>query len=157
MPRAATPGEGSANSTELSTEAPPDQLVSPSLAKMGRMKWRDERGLSNSVQVAVLFPLGLGVFLALLQWALIVWAESSAIAAAQQGASVAAQLGSTEAEGRQAALEAADNGSLHEVSATIERGPRVTSATVTGRAVVVLWPREVSKTVILTTERVSGP
>lgn len=93
----------------------------------------------------------------MVQWALVVWAQSSAIAAAQQGASVAAQLGSTAGEGRQAALEAADNGSLHEVSATIERGPRVTSATVTGRAVVVLWPREVSKTVILTTERVSGP
>lgn len=117
----------------------------------------DERGLSNSVQAAVLFPLGMGLFLALLQWGLVAWAETSAIGAAQHGAAVAARHGSTAGEGQLAAFHAADNGSLHAVSVQVVRGSRDTTATVTGRAVVVLWPREVSKTVVVTTERVTSP
>ena len=54
------------------------------------MRRDDERGLSTSVQAALLFPFALGLFLALLQWGLVAWAESSALAAAQQTA-VAAQ------------------------------------------------------------------
>ncbi|MBB1509216.1 TadE/TadG family type IV pilus assembly protein [Tessaracoccus sp. MC1756] len=120
---------------------------------MGRH--RDERGLSNSVQAALLFPVGLGLFLALLQWAMVSWAEGSAIAAAQQGASVAAVEGNTAGEGRAAALQAAANGSLTGVTADVTRGARLTTATVTGRAVVVVWPRDISRTVVVTTERVT--
>ena len=114
------------------------------------MRRDDERGLSTSVQAALLFPFALGLFLALLQWGLVAWAESSALAAAQQGASVAG-------EGHAAALGVADNGSLTSVTAHVERGARETRATVTGRAVVVLWPREVSKTIVVNTERVTRP
>lgn len=122
-----------------------------------RTRRRDERGLSNSVQAAVLFPLGLALLLGLVQWALVTWAESSAMSAAQQGASVAAQEGSTAGEGQAAALTAADNGSLTAVSSQVSRGPRETTATVSGRAVVVLWPREITKTVVVSTERVTRP
>ena len=120
-------------------------------------RWGDERGLSNSVQAALLFPLGLMLLLGLMQWALVAWADSSAMAAAQQGAAVAARYGSTAGEGRSAALAAADNGSLQAVSADGRRGPRETTATVRGRAVVVLWPREITKTVVLPSERVTHP
>ncbi|MCG6566484.1 TadE/TadG family type IV pilus assembly protein [Tessaracoccus sp. ZS01] len=120
---------------------------------MGRH--RDERGLSNSVQAALLLPVGLGLFLALLQWAMVSWAEGSAIAAAQQGASVAAVEGATAGEGRAAALQAASNGSLTGIAAEVTRGARLTTATVTGRAVVVVWPRDISRTVVVTTERVT--
>ena len=105
----------------------------------------------------MLFPLGLALLLGLVQWALVTWAESSAMSAAQQGASVAAQEGSAAGEGQAAALTAADNGSLTSVSAQVNRGPRETTATVSGRAVVVLWPREISKTVVVSTERVTRP
>ncbi|MHA7860523.1 TadE/TadG family type IV pilus assembly protein [Tessaracoccus sp. Y36] len=120
---------------------------------MGRH--RDERGLSNSVQAALLLPVGLGLFLALLQWAMVSWAEGSAIAAAQQGASVAAVEGATAGEGRAAALQAASNGSLTGIAAEVTRGARLTTATVTGRAVVVVWPWDISRTVVVTTERVT--
>jgi len=121
------------------------------------MRRDDERGLSTSVQAALLFPFALGLFLALLQWGLVAWAESSALAAAQQGASVAARLDAAAVEGHAAALGVADNGSLTSVTAHVERGARETRATVTGRAVVVLWPREVSKTIVVNTERVTRP
>lgn len=120
-------------------------------------RWGDERGLSNSVQAALLFPVGLGIFLALLQWGLVAWAESSAMSAAQQGAAVAARYGSTVGEGRASALTAADNGSLSAVSVEVHRGARQTTATVQGRAVTVLWPRDVAKTVVVATERVTQP
>ncbi|GAA4901964.1 hypothetical protein GCM10025789_20750 [Tessaracoccus lubricantis] len=120
-----------------------------------RKSRRDERGLSNSIQTTLLFPLGLALFLGLLQWALVSWAQATAIAAAQQGASVAAVHGATAGEGRHAALEAAANGSMTGVAVAVERGAAHTTATVTGRAVVVVWPREVSGSVMVPTERVT--
>ena len=116
---------------------------------------RDERGMSNSVQAAVLFPLFFALFLGLLQWALITWAEASALAGAQHGAAVAARHAATAGEGHSAALGAADNGSLVAVEVRVERGARETTATVSGRALVVLWPKEVTKTVVVATERLT--
>ncbi|MDO5677389.1 MAG: TadE/TadG family type IV pilus assembly protein [Propionibacteriaceae bacterium] len=121
------------------------------------MKRRCERGLSNSVQAAVLFPLGLAIFLGLVQWALVAWAESTAVAAAQQGAAVAARFEASGADGQAAALSAAGNGSLESVTVQVSRGASQTTATVSGRCVVVLWPMEISKTVVVSTERVTRP
>lgn len=118
---------------------------------------RDERGMSSSVQAALLLPLAIGLLVGLVQWALVAWAESTALAAAQQGAAVAAAEGSSEGAGEAAALEVAGNGSLSGATATVRDGGRHTTATVTGRAVVVLWPFEVSKTMVATTERVTEP
>lgn len=117
----------------------------------------NERGLSNSVQTALLFPVGLGLLLALLQWALITWADATAMAAAHEGAIVAASLGATAGDGQSAAIRAADSGALTQVTASVERGSRQTSATVTGNAVVVLWPQKVSHTMMVTTERLTQP
>ena len=48
-----------------------------------------DRGLSGSVQLAVLLPFALGIFLLLLQWSLVTWAEATALAAAQEAARTA--------------------------------------------------------------------
>ncbi|MFT3886721.1 MAG: hypothetical protein QM713_00950 [Arachnia sp.] len=120
---------------------------------MGRTA--SERGLSGSVQLALLLPLALGVFFLLLQWSFTSWAEATALAAAQESAAVAAALDGSEAAGRKAGAEAADTGALSRVTVTVDRGPRHTTATVTGRPVFVLWPSTVSKTSVAATERVT--
>ncbi len=116
----------------------------------------DERGLSGSVQAVVLLPLTIGILLSLLQWSLQYWAESTALAAAQQGVAVASAYDGRWADGEAAAAEVAGNGSLSGVRVSITRGARTTTATVSGRAVVVIWPRQISKTVTAATERVTG-
>lgn len=112
--------------------------------------------MSGSVQVAVLLPLTLGIFLLLLQWSLVAWADATALAAAQQGASSAARLGSDTADARAEAGVVAGNGSLRSVRVTVQRGTRQTTATVSGTVVTVLWTRQVSKTVVVTSERLTG-
>ena len=116
----------------------------------------DERGLSGSVQAVVLMPLTIGILFSLLQWSLQYWAESTALAAAQQGAAVASAYGGRPGDGEAAAADVADNGSLSDVRVSVSRGARTTTATVSGRAVVLLWPRPISTTVTTATERVTG-
>ena len=116
---------------------------------------RDQRGLSNSVQYAPLLPVTFAVLLAVLQWAFLYWAEAPALAAAQEGAAVASVLDGSAAAGEGAAARAADTGGLSAILVDVERGPGETRATVSGRAVSLLWPREVSKTVVVATERLS--
>lgn len=117
---------------------------------------RNERGLSGSVQAVVLLPVSIGIMFSLLQWSLQYWAEATALAAAQQGAAVASAYDGTRADGVAAASEVADNGALTGVRVEIARGARSTTASVRGRAVVVVWPREISKAVTVQTERVTG-
>lgn len=120
------------------------------------MKMRPgERGLSNSVQVAVLLPFSFAVLLAVLQWAMVSWAEATALSAAQHGAAVAAALDGSAAAGEAAATGAARTAALQSVSVTVERGGATTTATVSGRALVVVWPRDVTRTVVVPTERLS--
>ncbi|MHA6511884.1 hypothetical protein [Tessaracoccus sp. Z1128] len=116
----------------------------------------DQRGMSGSVQAVVLLPVTIGVFLSLLQWSLQYWGEATALAAAQQGAAVAAAFGGSRADGEREAAGVAANGALTGVRVSVERGGRVTTATVSGRTVTVVWPREVARTVMVTTERVTG-
>lgn len=116
----------------------------------------DQRGLSGSVQAVVLLPLSIGILLSLLQWSLQYWAESTALAAAQQGVAVAAAYDGRPGDGEAAAAEVAGNGSLSHVRVSISRGARTTTATVSGRAVVIVWPRGIRTTVTAATERVTG-
>ncbi len=116
-----------------------------------------DRGLSGSVQLAVLLPFALGIFLLLLQWSLVTWAEATALAAAQEAARTTAVHDGSEGAGRGAGADVAGNGSLTGVHVVVDRGPRRTTATVTGTAVVVLWPRAVSQTASAATERVTAP
>ena len=61
------------------------------MASLSRPGW-GQRGLSGSVQVTLLLPLAILVLLAALQWALLLWAESTAMAVAQDSARAAAVL-----------------------------------------------------------------
>lgn len=112
--------------------------------------------MSGSVQVAVLLPVAIGVFLLLLQWSLVAWADATALAAAQQGAAVTSRLDGDRSAGISEAAAAADNGSLNEVTVSVHRGAGRTTATVSGRAISLLWPREVSRTVVVPNERLTG-
>ena len=121
------------------------------------MRRAGERGLSNSVQVAILLPLTLGIFLGLLQWSLNAWATATALASAQQAATVASAIGSSAEAGREAAADVHSNGSLSEVEVAVTRGARETTATVSGRPPTVLWPSVVTRTAVVATERLTAP
>ena len=105
-----------------------------SLSKPGR----GQRGLSGSVQVTLLLPLAMLVLLAALQWALLLWAESTAMAAAQDSARAAAVLGGSVADGREAGKRAIFNTSISDVTVNVERAPTFTIAVVEGTAIRVL-------------------
>ena len=111
------------------------------------------------MQVTLLLPFVLGIFLLALQWAMFSWAETTAQAAAQDGARAAAALNGDAGHGRSVALSAADNGSLEQLAADVRRGPRITSATVSGRAlgVIPLFPTTISVTADAPTERLTQP
>lgn len=106
--------------------------------------------------MVVILPFAVGLLLLLIQWSLVSWADATALAAAQQAAAAAVPLGATPAEGRAAGAAVAANGALSDTEVTVAREGGRVRATVSGRAVVVLWPREVSSTVVLTAERLTG-
>ena len=118
---------------------------------------RNERGMSSSLQLSLLFPMIIGIFLLTLQWTMLAWAEATAEAAAQDGARAAALLGGTSAAGRSAALAAATNDSLAGIKARVDRGPITTTATVTGQAltVVPMFPTTITATATVPTERIT--
>ncbi|GAB3821940.1 hypothetical protein GCM10028820_31570 [Tessaracoccus terricola] len=113
--------------------------------------------MSNSVQMTLMFPLVLGVLLTTLQWAMISWANATALAAAQDGArTAAAQYATTEA-GRTTAAAASNNGSLTNITITINRSPTQTTATVTGTALSIIpgYRPTITKTAQSPTERIT--
>lgn len=118
----------------------------------------DERGLSGGVQLTLLFPLAFSVLLLALQWSLVSWADASALAAAQDGARIAATHRGADADGVATAREASDNGSLSEVSVGISRQPGEVVVTVTGRAVSVVpgWSPAITRTARVPVERVTS-
>ena len=112
----------------------PTEVGMASLSKPGR----GQRGLSGSVQVTLLLPLAMLVLLAALQWALLLWAESTAMAAAQDSARAAAVLGGSVADGREAGKRAIFNTSISDVTVNVDRAPTFTIAVVEGTAIRVL-------------------
>ncbi|BCR81055.1 hypothetical protein SK1NUM_14980 [Arachnia rubra] len=98
----------------------------------------DQRGLTGSVQVALLLPLAVLVLLATLQWALLLWAESTAMAAAQDSARAAAALGASEADGQAAGERAVSNSGIGNVTIAVSRTTGFSNAVVRGAAIRVL-------------------
>ena len=98
----------------------------------------DQRGLSGSVQVTLLLPLAMLVLLAALQWALLLWAESTAMAAAQDSARAAAVLGGSVEDGREAGKRAIFNTAISDVTVSVDRASTFTIAVVEGTAIRVL-------------------
>lgn len=117
---------------------------------------RDQRGMSSSVQSVVLLPVAIGLLLLLIQWSLVSWAQATALAAAQEAAAAAAPLGASLHEAEALGATVTDNGSLTGARVTVERRGTQIRATATGQAVRVLWPRQVSSTVVITAERLTG-
>ncbi len=119
---------------------------------------RDQRGLSNGVQTALLFPVAFGMLLLTLQWALVAWADASALAAAQDGARASAVINGSSATGESVAREAAANGALENVEVTVARGAITTMVTVRGTAQSLLpgVRPTVSKAAEVPTERLTN-
>lgn len=90
-----------------------------------------ERGISNGVQVALLLPLAFGIFLGVLQWALLLWAE-----AGLRG--LAADLGWQAASHGAAGTEQVTVAGVSNLAVDVRRGPRLTVVTASGDAVRVL-------------------
>lgn len=111
--------------------------------------------MSGSVQAALLLPVALGLFMLLVQWSLVVWAESVALAAAEHGAAACALSGGGTEAGRSAALRAADGAALTEVEVLVTRNADSSQVTVSGRATALLWRGEVTKTVSMPNERLT--
>ena len=99
---------------------------------------RDQRGMSGSVQVTLLLPLAMLVLLAALQWSLLLWAESTAMAAAQDSARAAAVLGGSAEDGREAGRRALFNSALGDATVKVDRAATFTTAVVEGTAIRVL-------------------
>lgn len=99
---------------------------------------RDQRGLSGSVQVTLLLPLAMLVLLAALQWSLLLWAESTAMAAAQDSARAAAVLGGSIEDGLEAGRRAIFNTAISDVTVKVDRASTLTIAVVEGAAIRVL-------------------
>ena len=116
-----------------------------------------ERGLSHSVQVVVLLPFFFGIFLALLQWSLDAWGQTTALAAAQEAAQVAAAVGGSKSDGVASGTAVSENGSLSNVTVEVVRGSRETVVTVSGNPVTVLWPSTVTRRATVPTERLTAP
>ena len=118
---------------------------------------RDQRGLSNGVQLTLLFPLAFGVLLLTLQWAMVAWADASALSAAQDGARVAAVLNGSTTAGESAARDAASNGSLEHVHVQVSRDATRTTVTVQGTppSLIPGITPSVSKTAAVPTERLT--
>ena len=114
------------------------------------------RGLSNSVQVVVLLPMLIGLFLLLLQWSLHAGGDATARAAAQQAAVTAAAYDGDAGRGQTAGEQVANNGALRDVRVEVRRGATETTATVSGAVVVVVWPARIQATVAVPTERITG-
>lgn len=117
----------------------------------------DEHGLSSSVLATLLFPLVLSALWLAMQWAMLSWAHATAQAAAQDGARTAAALDATAAQGHNAALEAANNGALENITAASQRGATTTTVTVTGTALQVIpgFPVTIDVTATAPTQRLT--
>ena len=94
--------------------------------------------MSGSVQVTLLLPLAMLVLLAALQWSLLLWAESTAMAAAQDSARAAAVLGGSAEDGREAGRRAIFNTAISDVTVKVDRASTLTIAVVEGAAIRVL-------------------
>lgn len=99
----------------------------------------DQRGLSGSVQTALLLPLALGSLLGTLQWGMVAWADATAVAAVDQTLHTAAARGGDLSRAREAGLEAT-RGALSDASVKVWRSGSVVEAMVTGTANFVLVP-----------------
>lgn len=92
-----------------------------------------QRGLSNSLQWAVLFPAVLLCTLGIIQVGVWVHGRNVAIEAANTAADLSRSFDADDATARSAAQRVAAVGGLSDVNLRIERGPTEVNVTFTGR------------------------
>ncbi len=119
---------------------------------------REERGLSSSVLTTLLFPLVLGALWLAMQWAMLYWANATALAAAQDGARTAAALNATTEQGQTAAQSAADNGAIENLSVSTNRAALVATVSISGTALQVIpgFPVTIDVTATAPTQRITA-
>ena len=98
----------------------------------------DQRGLSSSTQLAVVFPLLMLLTLGIVEAGLWLHGRNVAQRAATAAVDVARGSRGTAAEGEQRARELAAGGGLTEVVVHVERGPQTVTADVRAQATLVL-------------------
>lgn len=123
------------------------------------MKPLDERGLSQSVQYVVIFPVLMLVTLGIIQAGISVHSHHVAIRAASSGADAAhGSYGST-ADAQRVARYLAEAGGLADVGVTVKRRSGEVLVTVTGRAPLIfdIAAGRVKETARAPVERVTPP
>jgi len=100
------------------------------LRHTGRWHARDERGLSESVQWAVLGTAVIGCLLALIDASLWLHGRSIAVAAVIDGASAASSWRAASGDGEAAARATAAAGGLTDVSVTVTTQPTTVDVTI---------------------------
>ncbi|HSU36283.1 MAG TPA: TadE/TadG family type IV pilus assembly protein [Propionibacteriaceae bacterium] len=102
------------------------------------LRARDERGLSESTQWAVLFSLLMLVTLGIIQAGIVLHGRNVAQRAATAAVDVARGSYGTVAEAEELANDIARSGGLEAVSVRVTRGATQATADVTGRAPAML-------------------
>jgi len=124
-----------------------------------RRPHRDERGLSESVQFALVWPVLMLVTLGILQAG--IWLHARNVAHRVGTAAVDTARGSAGSvdEAHELGIDRARAGGLEDVTLQVSRGPRSVTATVTGEAPVIvdLGLGRVQETVSAPLERVTPP
>ena len=119
----------------------------------------DERGLSSSTQLAVVFPLLMLLTLGIVQAGLWLHARNVAQRAATAAVDVARGSYGTAGEGEQRARDLASAAGLTDVSVRVDRGPQRVTAVVSAHATLVLdlGLGRIEETAAGPRERVSNP
>jgi hypothetical protein len=120
---------------------------------------RDERGLSQSVQYAVILPTVMLVTLGIIQAGVWLHGHNVAIRAASAGADVARGSYGTASEARDMALTMAAAGGLHDVQVQVVRGSARVDVTVTAAPPLIfdVGLAPIAETASLPVERVTEP
>ncbi|MEL4504766.1 TadE/TadG family type IV pilus assembly protein [Luteococcus sp. H138] len=117
----------------MTTAHPASSAFSHHPAPGGRPGRCDERGLSESVQWAVLMPLVLLAILGLIQSGIWLHGRSAAANAALAGAEAQALHHAAGGTGERVAREVAEGAGLLDVRVAVAAGPQEVSVEVTGR------------------------
>lgn len=120
---------------------------------------RDERGVNESLQWALVVPVVLLVVLGLLQTAVWLHARQAAREAAVAAAEAEAVLQPQPRAGERAALEITRIAGLREVDVAVQHGPDLITVTVTGRPplIIDIGPIRVDERAVISPERVTRP
>jgi Flp pilus assembly protein TadG len=120
---------------------------------------RSERGLSESVQYALIWPVLMLVTLGIIQAGIWLHGRNVALRAASAAADIARGSYGTAAEAETVARGIAQSGGLKQVSVTVDRGSTSVAVTVRARAVLILdlGLAALAETASSPIERVSQP